>query len=434
MTAHPLQSLVDLGQRVTYPAEAIEAVKVILIHDLSVALSARPLVGHLLEDPYTGGEATDLMSGRRIDMPSAVSRNGQLVHALTQDDTHLPAMTHVGATSIPLLLALGEASDMRLIDLLSGFAAAYAVAEFLGLPVSALLAGKGVRPTPMIGPIAAVVAAARMEGWDEERLMRAIGRVAAVAMGTTQAWVDGSHEWLFEISAAGQLALSASRSSAKGWRSARDPLWGPAGLFRCFGLSPNGKGRNTDPATAALRANVKRFPACAINQVPMVLLQDAMKVEPMPDRAQIKLRLSPPEANYPGIARYAELDTWSSRLMSLPYCMAVMARNADFKVDDLEATPHGLSEDQFRRVELAADSKLTAGQYVVEIAGSSGGRLLEGNLDGVGRPSRKELDFAARKVIGEAGLASLLALADKTEETSVREFVSAVVRAGQTSH
>ena len=433
MTSHPLQELVELGRQPSYPAEAIEAVKVILVHDLSVALSARPLVAHLLEEAYSDGGATDLMSGRRVDLPSAVSRNGQLVHALTQDDTHLPAMTHVGATSIPLLLALGEAGDRRLSDLLSGFVAAYAIAEFLGLPVAAQLAGKGVRPTPMIGPIAAVVAAGRMEGWGEERLQRAIGRVAAVAMGTTQAWVDGSHEWLFEISAAGQLALSAARSSAKEWRAARDPLWGPAGLFRCFGLTPPARGRNADVATAALRANVKRFPACAINQVPMVLLQEAMKTEPLSDRTEINLRLSPPEANYPGIGRYAGLDTWSARLMSLPYCMTVMAQNSDFKVGDLEATPRGLSEEQFRRVRVQADSKLAAGQYVVEIAEGSRRRVLEGSLDGVGRPARKELEFAARKVIGDEGLASLLALTDK-EDTSVRDFASAVVRAGATSH
>jgi len=113
--------------------------------------------------------------------------------------------------------------------------------------------------------------------------------------------------------------------------------------------------------------------------------------------------------------------------------MTVMAQNSDFKVGDLEATPRGLSEEQFRRVRVQADSKLAAGQYVVEIAEGSRRRVLEGSLDGVGRPARKELEFAARKVIGDEGLASLLALTDK-EDTSVRDFASAVVRAGATSH
>ncbi len=104
-----LDALLALAQLDRYPEAVVEAAKVVLVHDLAVALSARPLVAALLEPPERSeGACTDLLAGGRVDMASAVSRNGQLIHALTQDDTLLPAMTHVGATAIPLLLALGE--------------------------------------------------------------------------------------------------------------------------------------------------------------------------------------------------------------------------------------------------------------------------------------------------------------------------------------
>ena len=221
-----LERLVDLGQRQSRPPEVTEATKCILVHDLAIALSARPLIGHLLTDPSDDGEALDLATGRRVDLASAVMRNGQLVHAFTQDETLLPAMTHVGATSIPTLLALGEAHDASTEDLLAGFATAFAAAEVVGAPVAVSLSGKGVRPTPMIGPVAAVVGAARMFGWPAERLTRAVGRVASVACGTNQPWVDGSQDWLFQISTAGLVALTAAMSSASPWAPARDPFWG----------------------------------------------------------------------------------------------------------------------------------------------------------------------------------------------------------------
>ncbi len=426
-----LQDLIGLAGRESYPAEALEGARVVLLHDLSVALNARPLVADLLEEPYGTGAATDLATGGRIDLPSAVSRNGQLMHALTQDDTHLPAMTHVGATSIPLLLAVGETEAATLDDLLAGLAAAFAAAERLGMPVSAALSGKGIRPTPVIGPLAAVVGLGRMQRWEEARVVRAIGRVAASAFGTTQAWIDGSHEWLFEIASAGLLALAAARTSAKPWRSAKDPLWGEAGLFRCLGLQPEQDGTDIDHGTAVLRANVKRFPACAINQVPLALLQQATRGGPLPQSAEIRLQLSPPEANYPGVARQSGLDSWSARLMSLPYCAAVFVHRRNFQVADLEQPPADLPQDRIERFRVVPNERLQVGQYEVEVAapGAAVARH-EGSLQDVGRPARVELGHAAAAALGEAGTARLLGMLD-AGSTAVADFlagVSAVAR------
>ncbi len=424
---HELEYLVELSEREAYPDEAIEGAKTILLHDIAIALSARPLVAHLLEDPYGETGATDLATGRQIDLPTAVSRNGQLMHALTQDDTHLPAMTHVGATSIPLLLALGEAQPTSLDDLLAGLAAAYGAAESLGLPTAAPLSRKGIRPTPVIGPIAAVVAVARMQRWDEARTRRAVGRAATVSFGTTQAWVEGSHEWLFEISAAGLIALSAARTAAKDWQSASNPLWGKAGLFPCLGLERGTQPIDLDHATAVTRANVKRFPACAINQVPLVLLQQATSAAPLDATATVRLKLSPPEAGYPGVVRQSGLASWSARLMSLPYCAAVLLHKKSFEVSDLLETPVGLTDDHLARLSVVADERLSLGEYEVEIdEHGQSPRLLQGSLADVGRPLRRELQHAATAALGTDDLSSLLALLDTSGRNSVSDLTAAV--------
>jgi 2-methylcitrate dehydratase PrpD len=418
-----LERLVGLGQLKVYPAEALEAARVVVVHDLAVAISATPVVGDLLDDLYGGAsDATDIATGRRIDIPSAVSRNGQLLHALTQDDTLLPAMTHVGATTMPLLLAMGETQTASLQDFVAGLAAAFAAAEMLGEPVAAHLSARGVRPTPVIGPIAAVVGAARMQHWSEERLRRAVGRVAALAFGTIQPWVDGSQEWLFQISAAGLLALAAARSSAKPWAIAVDPLWGDAGLFRCLGVPSEAlKMLREDHERAATRANVKRFPACAINQVPLVLLQEAMAATPIVAGTEITLHLSPAEARYPGITRTTGLTSWSARLMSLPYCVAVMSAKGGFRVDDVREWPAGISEDDLQRVRVVEKTSARIGQYTLEMGGA---RPREGSIDVIGKPSRDELRHAARTAVGADVVAEMLGLLDGPVSRTVSDLTS----------
>src|SRR5262249_11812074 len=169
MTDTFMESLVALARVGDIPRDAREAAKVVLVHDLAVASSARPLVGDLLEEPFEAkGGVVDLATGRDIDVQSAVVRNGQLIHALTQGDTLRHAMTHVGATSIPILLARGQAAGHSTDDLLRGLVAAFAAAETLGEPIAPPMAARGVRPTPVIGPVAAVVAVAAMEGWSDD--------------------------------------------------------------------------------------------------------------------------------------------------------------------------------------------------------------------------------------------------------------------------
>jgi 2-methylcitrate dehydratase PrpD len=171
-----LDELTTLANWDSYPQEALEAVKTILVHDLAVARSAACLLSDLLDEPQSpDGHVTDIMTGAKVSAYDAVARNGSLIHAFTQDDTLLPAMTHVGATSIPLLLALGEEADTTVGDLLQGLAASFSAALSIGGPVAIALAARGVRPTPVIGPLAAQVGAARMLGWTGERMRRGLG-------------------------------------------------------------------------------------------------------------------------------------------------------------------------------------------------------------------------------------------------------------------
>jgi 2-methylcitrate dehydratase PrpD len=405
-----IDRLVDVANQAQFPEEAIAASGIILVHDLAVAASAIPLLESLLDGPHSSDtEATDITTGKRMSISDAVTRNGQLVHAFTQDDTLLPAMTHVGATSIPVLLAIAEVEGVHLSDVVRALTASFAAAEILGRPVAPRLAAVGVRPTPLIGPMAAQVGLANMLGWDPDRVRRAVARVAAVAGGTSQPWVDGSQEWLFQIAASGQLALSAARSSASAWAFGSDPLWGPAGLFTCFGLKPGPDDYEMGDLTASTRASIKRFPACAINQVPLVLVQRGERAAP--STRQVRVELSTPEATYPGTNRTAGLDTWSARLMSLQYCVSVMAVTGDFTVDDLQRQPDAVTPSDLDGVEIVA-TDLPIGTYRVAVEGRA---VVESSTSAIGVPTADELAIAATTAVGQERVTAMLTAIDRNQ-------------------
>lgn len=425
----PAQVLDELDQLVAlsagpYPQQAVEAAKVIVAHNLAVALSARSLVGDLLEEPERWDDAhLDLCTGRRIDAPTAITRNAQLIHALGQDDTHFAAMTHVGATTLPLLFSLGETHGASTRSLVEGFAAAVAAAEILGRSVSPEISGHGIRPTSVMGPTAAVVGAGRMLGWDAERVRRAIARTAATAYGTQQTWIEGTQDWLHQVASVGLLAWQAARSSASAWDYASDPFWGLAGLFTSMGASrPDAE--DVDRRLAATRSSLKRFPVCAISQVPLTLVAevagDGGRI------AAVDIRMAPPFAATAGIGRTEGLDSPTRRLMSTSYAVAVMAAKGSVGVADLAAQPTGVDEDFVKKMAVISDEALPLGAYALTVRLVDGREVeLRGDASQVGSPVRAELDRAARVIAGVDVVEAILERLDLAG-TSVSELLDAV--------
>jgi len=315
---------------------------------------------------------------------------------------------------------------------LGGLAAAFAAAEQLGQPILSALSAKGIRPTPVIGPPAAVIGIAYMLRWDEDRTRRAIGKTAAVAFGTSQAWIEGSQEWLFHISAAGLIALYAARSSLGTGQSASDPFWGEAGLFTTLGLNSDDLSvyDREDYSLAATRARLKRFPVCACNQVPLVLLQSVLQMPDDQHIHSITAELPPAEATYPGIARNEGIDSWSARVMSLPYSLAVMVAASDFTISDLRQQPHTVTEADIGRMQVIPDSSLSLGNYRLLIRFEDGTiKRVEGTSASAFPPERAELSNAATSAVGADFVATCLSRVDQAD-TVVTGFLDFICQRG----
>jgi 2-methylcitrate dehydratase PrpD len=120
-----------------------------------------------------GDAATALLDGRPLGCTGAAFANGVLANALDYDDGHRVVKGHPGANVIPAALAVAEATDASLDELLAAIAVGYEVAIRAGIA----LHGREVQyhASGAWGGLGAAAAGGRLLGLDSQRLGDALG-------------------------------------------------------------------------------------------------------------------------------------------------------------------------------------------------------------------------------------------------------------------
>lgn len=163
------------------PDDARHAARLSLADGLSVMMAAVLLEPACapFADHVRGAGPARLLAGGRAVVAGAALANGALAHALDFEDTFDAAGLHPNAAAIPALLALAEAEDASLGDLLTALAVAADFACRLGLALTVDPAGRGWYHPPMIGALGAALGAAH--------LLRLPPEAAVAALSLTQA-------------------------------------------------------------------------------------------------------------------------------------------------------------------------------------------------------------------------------------------------------
>jgi 2-methylcitrate dehydratase PrpD len=354
------------------PAAVVEKARVTLLHDLGVALAGHRLAGPAFAlaaelgrcAPGTGARLP--VTGDEVTVESAVPATAALLHARTQDDTQLAALTHLGCTTLPALLALGDRARMTGADLLTAMIAGYEAASAIAVGHAEAATGRGFRATSVFGPFAAAAAVAKLLDLPADRTASALGLAAAFGGGTNQTWVAGTGEWQYQVGTAARNGMMAALLAARGVSGAPGALEGTAGYLRAF----TGAARDAERTGAALgrewhtlSVTYKPFPVCAINQVPvsvMVELATAHDLRPS-DVLAVTLVLAPHEASYPGTDVQGPINDVGAALMSAPYCIAVGVRERGIGLADLRDFADPELRALAGRVTVVADPGLAGG-------------------------------------------------------------------------
>jgi 2-methylcitrate dehydratase PrpD len=215
------------------------------------------------------GQAGVIGSRRRAPAPIAALINGAMMHALDFDDTHAAAYVHPGAAIVPA--AMAAANRRGAVDgeeFLAATALATEVMCRLGLAFPGTeKSTSGWHFTPLLGHLAATLAAARVARLPVEQAAHALGIAYHQTAGNMQGLIDGALTKRIGPGLAAQHAVVSVALAEQGLTGARDVLEGRFGLFRQYGRDA--------PDAAVLRDGlgerfesrdvfIKPFPCCAL--------------------------------------------------------------------------------------------------------------------------------------------------------------------------
>ena len=223
------------------PADARELAKTIVFDSIGAGLGGyqRDLgkkATRYAVASMPGDEATLLGSGEVVSLEGAAFANAVMVKIMGMDDSHRSA-GHIASQVLPVVLAIGEAYRCTGADILAGIVAAYDFAVRVGRQVRATQRARGNDLKGTVGPMAAVLAAARCANFDRETSINALALAADMASGTEQyVYEAGPCDTKDLISGfAARNAIFALNLAASGFVGPRGALDGAYGFFSAYG-------------------------------------------------------------------------------------------------------------------------------------------------------------------------------------------------------
>lgn len=360
------------------PPEVLETARVALAHNIGVALAGGRLAQPALRwasRRREGDEARELLTGRGLAAIDAVFVNACLIHARAQDDTYFPGLTHVGAATVPAVLALGEREGATLGDVLAAMVAGYEVAAAISAVAAPTTTSYGFRGSGIYGVFGAAAGSARLLGLDATQTAHALAIAASFAAGTNQTWVDGSMEWQYQLGAASRSGLEAAELAAVGATGASRAFEGGSGFFAAFARDAalgttvaSGLGARW----ATLDVTFKKYPVCAILQSPVEAAVSVMSRAQGREIERATLALSPPEAEYPGTDGTPPFDDAGAALMSASYCVSTALTRASVTVEDLFSSAEPARIAQAGIVGVESDPGLGAREFRITVKWDDG--------------------------------------------------------------
>ncbi len=170
------------------PAEVIARIKLLVLDSLGCAVFGADLPWSriLLEtlqavDTSTGSAVWG--TGQRLSAPHAALLNGTLVQSFELDDVHRVGVLHVGAVTLPGVLAVAERGGMSGRDLLTAAVAGYEIGPRVGLCMGPEHIGQGWHSGATLGVFSAAAGASRALGLTPEQAVHALGIAGTQSAG-----------------------------------------------------------------------------------------------------------------------------------------------------------------------------------------------------------------------------------------------------------
>jgi aconitate decarboxylase len=398
------------------PGEVIERIKLLILDSLGCAVFgaelpwSRILMETLAEVDSTQG-CTVWGTGRKLSAPHAALVNGTLVQGFELDDVHRVGVLHVGAVTLPAVLAVAEMKgELSGRDFLAAAVAGYEIGPRVGMCMGQEHMGQGWHSGATVGVFSAVAGAAAALRLDAERTVQALGIAGTQSAGLMAAQF-GAMVRRMHAGRSSQSGLYAALLAARGFTGIVDVFENEYGGF-CTTFSRSLDRFDRRELTAGLgerwetmRIALKFYPCVGSNHTTLdaIRIMQARRAFGAGDVERITVHGSRVTVDHVGWAY--EPQGLTSAQLNLPYCVATFLLDGDVFVDQFTeekvADPERIALS--RRVEVVEDEAITARGKAYRHMVRVEVRLRDGTLmeQTVEAPRGSEHSFASTETVIE---------------------------------
>jgi aconitate decarboxylase len=355
------------------PAAVRERLKLLILDALGCGIYGAQLQWcRILRETVEGVDKTRDTSiwgtDRKLSSVHAALVNGTQVQGFELDDVHREGVLHVGAVTLPPLIALTE-THARLSgeDFLTAALAGYEIGPRVGLCMGPQHIGQGWHSGATVGVFAAAAAAARALALDAEKTVHALGIAGTQSSGLMAAQY-GAMVKRMHAGRAAQSGLYAALLASNGFTGIVNVFEAPYGGF-CTTFSRSQDRFNLAALTAGLSERYEtmhvslKFYACVgSNHTTLDALTDIRKRHPFTaaDIEAIVVHASQVTVDHAGWPYRPEGLTAAQ--LNLPFCAATLVLAGDVFVDQF--TPDCVNDrarvELSRKVRVTHDPAITA--------------------------------------------------------------------------
>jgi len=355
------------------PGEVRERIKLLVLDSLGCAIYGANLEWcHILRGTLEQLDTTRTTSvwgtDQKLSSPHAALLNGTQVQGFELDDVHRKAVLHVGAVTLPALIAVAEShAQLSGRDFLTAAVAGYEIGPRVGLCMGQEHIGQGWHSGATVGIFSAAAGAARGLALDADRTVHALG-VAGTQSSGLMAAQYGAMVKRMHAGRAAQSGLYGALLASQGFTGIVDVFEAPYGGF-CTTFSRSQDRFNLDELSAGLgerfetlRVSLKFYSCVGSNHTTLDAIRAIRARRPFgrDDIAEILVHGSQVTVDHVGWPYRPEGLT--SAQLNLPFCVATLLLKGDVFVD--EFTPDCVDDQErialSRKVKVVHDPAITA--------------------------------------------------------------------------
>jgi 2-methylcitrate dehydratase PrpD len=355
------------------PKEVVQRIRLLMLDALGCAIYGAGLEWcRILQRALSRLDASRTTSvwgtALKLSSPHAALVNGTEVQSFELDDVHRQGVLHVGAVTLPALIAVAEShADLTGRDFIAAAVAGYEVGPRVGICMGQEHIGQGWHSGATLGVFSAGAAAARGLALDADRTVHALGIAGTQSAGLMAAQY-GAMVKRMHAGRSAQSGLYGALLAKDGFTGIADVFEAPYGGF-CTTFSRSTDRFKLSELSAELgerwetmRISLKFYSCVGSNHTTLDAIRDIQQRRPfsLTDLDKIVVHGSQVTVDHVGWPYRPEGLTAAQ--LNLPFCVATLLLEGDVFVDQFrpEAVHNAARIELSRKVEVVHDPAITA--------------------------------------------------------------------------